>query len=117
VILAGKNRPPTAIFNALFHFTPRQPIPLPRFLNREIEWGSGVTFDLSMPAKKGGKKKTATNKAVNGERSYPKTRSSRAGLQFPVEEGGVNALLDIILRRILFQASMDGDHVRREFLG
>jgi histone H2A len=36
-----------------------------------------------MPAKKG-VKKTATKTAVDGERSHPKTRSSRAGLQFPV---------------------------------
>ena len=36
-----------------------------------------------MPAKKG-VKKTATKTAVDGERSQPKTRSSRAGLQFPV---------------------------------
>ena len=36
-----------------------------------------------MPAKKG-VKKTATKTAVDGERQHPKTRSSRAGLQFPV---------------------------------
>jgi histone H2A len=36
-----------------------------------------------MPAKKG-VKKTATKTAFDGERSHPKTRSSRAGLQFPV---------------------------------
>jgi histone H2A len=36
-----------------------------------------------MPAKKG-VKKTAAKTAVEGERSKPKTRSSRAGLQFPV---------------------------------
>ena len=35
------------------------------------------------PAKKG-VKKTATKTAADGERSHPKTRSSRAGLQFPV---------------------------------
>jgi histone H2A len=38
---------------------------------------------IPMPAKKG-VKKTATKTAVDGERSHPKTRSSRAGLQFPV---------------------------------
>jgi histone H2A len=36
-----------------------------------------------MPAKKG-VKKTAAKTAVEGERAKPKTRSSRAGLQFPV---------------------------------
>ena len=36
-----------------------------------------------MPAKKG-VKKTAAKTATDGERSKPKTRSSRAGLQFPV---------------------------------
>ncbi|KAK8838459.1 hypothetical protein M9Y10_033086 [Tritrichomonas musculus] len=36
-----------------------------------------------MPAKKG-VKKTASKTAVDGERQHPKTRSSRAGLQFPV---------------------------------
>ena len=35
------------------------------------------------PAKKG-VKKTATKTAADGERAHPKTRSSRAGLQFPV---------------------------------
>ena len=38
-----------------------------------------------MPAKKG-VKKTASKTAVDGERQHPKTRSSRAGLQFPVGE-------------------------------
>jgi histone H2A len=37
----------------------------------------------TIPAKKG-VKKTATKTAVDGERSHPKTRSFRAGLQFPV---------------------------------
>ena len=36
-----------------------------------------------MPAKKW-VKKTASKTAVDGERQHPKTRSSRAGLQFPV---------------------------------
>lgn len=36
-----------------------------------------------MPAKKG-VKKTAVKTAADGERAKPKTRSSRAGLQFPV---------------------------------
>ena len=40
-------------------------------------------FIFKMPAKKG-VKKTATKTAVDGERQHPKTRSSRAGLQFPV---------------------------------
>ena len=43
----------------------------------------GVTSFFLMPAKKG-VKKTATKTAVDGERQHPKTRSSRAGLQFPV---------------------------------
>jgi histone H2A len=36
-----------------------------------------------MPAKKG-VKKTATKTTTEKERASPKTRSSRAGLQFPV---------------------------------
>ena len=46
-------------------------------------YGGFFTSLFYMPAKKG-VKKTATKTAVDGERQHPKTRSSRAGLQFPV---------------------------------
>ena len=46
-------------------------------------FGGAFASLFNMPAKKG-VKKTATKTAVDGERQHPKTRSSRAGLQFPV---------------------------------
>ena len=64
----------------------------PYFLNtfeRSQYWNGGLFWRpffssfFGMPAKKG-VKKTATKTAVDGERQHPKTRSSRAGLQFPV---------------------------------
>jgi histone H2A len=56
----------------------------PRHFNTLLHFFTFHIFtSFFMPAKKG-VKKTATKTAVDGERSHPKTRSSRAGLQFPV---------------------------------
>ena len=68
-----------------FNRNPGHAILLPDFLNIHIApyFPAIFTSLFRMPAKKG-VKKTATKTAVDGERQHPKTRSSRAGLQFPV---------------------------------